>query len=85
MSVQPDPQFIGPHVVEPPMIPKFCGNEPTRRFCIGPYPWLVCEHHDVNGAALLFLGPGVARRVRNFPADWQDLSDEALYAVSWTC
>ena len=74
----------GPRAFEAPPIPQFCGNSPVRRFYIGPYPWLVFEHTDNHGPALFFFGPGTARRVRRFPPNWQELSDELLYAVSWT-
>ena len=32
---------------------------------------------------LIFLSPKVMRRVRSYPADWRDLSDAELYALSW--
>ena len=35
--------------------------------------------------ALVYFGPGIARRVRSFPANWLVLSDEQLYALSWRC
>jgi hypothetical protein len=32
---------------------------------------------------LIFDSAGAVRRVRDYPADWFDLSDEELYALSW--
>ncbi|MBW8838778.1 MAG: hypothetical protein JF602_02825 [Gemmatimonadetes bacterium] len=37
-----------------------------------------------HGPALLFKGDHVARRIREYPARWRDLSDEELYALSWS-
>ena len=37
-----------------------------------------------HGPALLFKGDRIGRRVREYPKDWRDLSDEALYALSWS-
>ena len=36
------------------------------------------------GPTLLFKGDHIARRVREFPKHWRELSDEALYALSWS-
>lgn len=33
---------------------------------------------------LIFESDGVMRRVRNYPADWRDLSDSELLSLSWT-
>jgi hypothetical protein len=48
--------------------------------------WLVSEHSDpvTAAATLVFTTTGFARRVRTFPRDWHKLSDEALYALSWS-
>jgi hypothetical protein len=37
-----------------------------------------------HGPALLFKGEHIARRVRRYPKNWRELSDEALYALSWS-
>ena len=37
-----------------------------------------------HGPALLFKGEHIARRVRRCPKNWRELSDEALYALSWS-
>jgi hypothetical protein len=34
-------------------------------------------------ADLVFESEDVIRRVRNYPTNWVDLSDDALLAVSW--
>ena len=34
-------------------------------------------------STLIFIGPGAARRVREYPANWRDLSDIELYSLSW--
>ena len=36
-----------------------------------------------SGMSLVFSSEGAMRRVRNYPADWMDLSDEELIALSW--
>ena len=36
-----------------------------------------------HGASLIFSSEGVVRRVRNYPADWRELLDDALLALSW--
>lgn len=33
--------------------------------------------------SLVFESETTIRRVRNFPADWRSLPDEALYQLSW--
>lgn len=77
--------FSAHQLYEPPNTPPFCHEGRVRRFRIGPAPWLVCEHHQSDsGPSLVFFGPGVGRRVRNFPPNWCELSDEALYALSWS-
>jgi hypothetical protein len=32
---------------------------------------------------LVFESDGIIRRVRTFPADWRDLSDDELWKLSW--
>lgn len=36
-----------------------------------------------SGMSLIFASEGAVRRVRNFPADWNSLSDQELIALSW--
>ncbi|MEO7457223.1 MAG: hypothetical protein ABIY52_13245 [Gemmatimonadaceae bacterium] len=36
-----------------------------------------------SGMSLIFASEGAVRRVRNYPANWADLSDEELLALSW--
>jgi hypothetical protein len=52
------------------------------QFRAGFQVWTVYED-DEHGPALVFECEGVARRVRNFPANWRELADEELYALSW--
>lgn len=49
--------------------------------------WLVREMRSPSydrrdSASLVFLTDEVMRRVRDYPAEWRTLSDEALYALS---
>ena len=64
-----------------------CRNLVSRRIIVGGTSWVVCEDPDVAaptfGPSLVFYGPGAARRVRDYPKRWLELSDEDLYAVSW--
>ena len=69
--------------IEPPQFPA-CASGIGRHFRVDGIAWLVCADGSRNGPALLFLGPGVMRRVRQYPADWLELSDDALYALSWS-
>lgn len=51
--------------------------------------WRVYElepaSYDRRGSnTLVFETDGVMRRVRNYPADWRELSPDALLALSWT-
>ena len=44
---------------------------------------VVSSQYDRRGARdLIFSSPEVVRRVRNYPANWHTLSDDALYALS---
>jgi hypothetical protein len=36
-----------------------------------------------RGVSLIFWSDGAVRRVRDYPADWHELSDEALALLSW--
>lgn len=36
-----------------------------------------------RGASLIFASDFAVRRVRDYPADWNTLSDEDLLALSW--
>ena len=56
-----------------------------RTFGIGFNQWVVFEvGRDAQfGPALIFFSDGLGRRVRDYPANWRELTDEELYAVSW--
>ena len=36
-----------------------------------------------SGASLIFESDGAMRRVRNYPANWMELSNDELAALSW--
>ena len=50
--------------------------------------WLVYELRtlpfDRRGVSLIFESDSAIRRVRNFPPNWGDLSDDELFALSWS-
>ena len=50
------------------------------------HAWVVRECVDpvTFQRTLVFSGDGVARRVRSFPPQWRELSDDALYDLSWS-
>jgi hypothetical protein len=56
-----------------------------RSLAIDGHGWTVREVIDptTQGKALIFSSDRVARRVRNYPANWRDLDDPDLYALSW--
>jgi hypothetical protein len=58
----------------------------SRRFAVGGEFWLVYEvlAPPPNGPALVFMTDKVARRVRSYPANWRELRDDELYALSWS-
>jgi len=62
---------------------------PTARrrvVAVGITVWQVFEQpplDDRSTPSLVFLSDVAMRRVRDFPARWWDLSDDALMAVSW--
>jgi len=46
--------------------------------------WSVSEHpvpYSRNRRSLVFSSDGVARRVQHYPANWLELSEEALAAI----
>jgi hypothetical protein len=61
----------------------------ARRLMVDGVPWLVYELPATRfdrrqSPSLLFESDSSVRRVRNFPADWRSLSDQELFAVSWS-
>jgi len=58
---------------------------PEKQFVIEGQNWLAYEATDriTNTTTLIFVGPGTARRVRTYPANWRELSDIELYSLSW--
>lgn len=62
---------------------------PSRSFLDteGAY-WVVYEqafaaYDRRSGMSLIFSNESAVRRVRDYPADWFDLSDDDLAALSW--
>ncbi|HKW50015.1 MAG TPA: hypothetical protein VJN70_21325 [Gemmatimonadaceae bacterium] len=60
-----------------------------REIVVDRVRWLVYElpppdFDRRSSPSLVFESEGTVRRVRNFSADWRTLSDEALFALSWT-
>ena len=49
--------------------------------------WLVYElassYDRRHAPCLIFESDNIVRRVRNFPANWRELSDDDLLALSW--
>lgn len=55
----------------------------SRSFRQGYVTWCVYEDRHPNlGDSLIFESDRIARRVRNYPANWRDLSDEQLAVLS---
>lgn len=43
----------------------------------------ISDPHTTTGRSLIFVSPGGFRRVRDYPAEWRDLSASDLWALSW--
>jgi len=58
----------------------------VRSFAMYGEAWTVYEATDPTSLArvLIFEGVKTARRVREFPLNWRDLTDEDLFRVSWS-
>jgi hypothetical protein len=63
------------------------GEPPVRIISTGDTEWRVYEqlspYDRRRRADLVFESEDVIRRVRNYPLDWMELTDDALLAVSW--
>lgn len=55
----------------------------VRHFKAAGQDWTVYEE-TIADQALIFETDRVARRVRKYPANWSALSDDELYALSWS-
>ena len=64
-------------------------EEPVRVFLdVDGTRWQVREMPFSNydrrrGRSLIFWSDGAVRRVRDYPADWHELSDDDLLLLSW--
>lgn len=47
------------------------------------YEQAFADYDRRTGMSLIFASESAVRRVRDYPADWKDLGDEALLALSW--
>lgn len=59
-----------------------------REIAVEGVPWLVYELPPMvfdrrNSPSLVFETDGTIRRVRDYPPNWRDLTDDELYALSW--
>jgi hypothetical protein len=59
-----------------------------REIVVDRVRWLVYELPPPpldrrSTPSLVFESEGTVRRIRNYPADWRTLGDEALFALSW--
>jgi len=62
-----------------PLVPR----PGARLFRVGPMDWLVYEDsRSYVGSSLIFESERIARRVRTYPDNWRDLTDEQLAALS---
>jgi hypothetical protein len=59
---------------------------PPQTILVDGSSWTVQEVIDpmTSTPVLIFSGPGVGRRVRNYPPNWRDLPAEQLYKLSWS-
>lgn len=60
----------------------------AREIFIEGMPWLVYELPAApfdrrSSPSLVFETESTVRRVRSYPGDWRDLSDDDLFALSW--
>jgi hypothetical protein len=61
----------------------------ARHLVIEGEVWMVYELPPLqfdrrHAPSLVFETDITVRRVRNFPANWRDLDDNALFALSWS-
>ncbi|HEY4217211.1 MAG TPA: hypothetical protein VGM67_08735 [Gemmatimonadaceae bacterium] len=62
-------------------------RDDARVMIVNNVRWLVYEHAPAldrrSAPTLVFESDDVMRRVRTFPRDWRDMSDERLFELSW--
>jgi hypothetical protein len=64
-------------------------QQTARRLVVDGLPWLVYELPPNvldrrSGPSLVFECEASVRRLRSFSADWRALSDDEMFALSWT-
>jgi predicted Rdx family selenoprotein len=57
-------------------------HQAERRFTIQSEGWCVWE--DKRNHSLVFETDKIARRVCDYVADWRELTDKELFALSWS-
>ena len=61
----------------------------AREIVVDHVPWYVYELPALafdrrSTPSLVFESEGSMRRVRDYPSNWRSLTDEILYALSWS-
>lgn len=61
----------------------------ARSLVVEDIPWRVYELPAMafdrrNSPSLIFESDATVRRVRDFPTTWRELSDDELFALSWS-
>lgn len=80
MSSPPNGSRVTPATGMPDRVRDFIDPEGTRWRV---YEQAFGEYDRRRGMSLIFASDAAVRRVRDYPADWHECSDEALLALSW--
>ena len=73
----------------PVQSPQDSSTPPSRSFVdVDGVHWTVCEqafgdYDRRSSSSLIFSSEFAVRRVRNFPANWLELSERELIELSW--
>ena len=60
-------------------------HQAERRIIVDGEGWAVWEDSKaLSGPSLVFEANKIARRVHHYPSNWRELSDDQLYALSWS-
>ena len=73
----------------PPFLDLRQAQRTAREVVVEDVVWLVYELPPMpfdrrRSSSLVFESDGAVRRVRHFPENWRKLSDDALFALSWS-